>query len=270
MPDYDEGPEQDQSKEDVWERVEPVATGLEIAHQTGEAVEAWQVAQTALEAESWGLDSEAAVSIAEPSEDGGLGVMNALGLVTGGLTMAKGADELSNGNTSEGGYDLLSGGASVGGAVASMAGGEAVAGGFGAFGSGLQIGKGVAELDRGDAQGAFDVLQGGAGATSAIAGMVAEASPVAPIADAAVLGLTVGNTMAQIADSDATRTGAWGQDDAGHNQSAMDWGANWGTEWDQAHGNTGPSIMGGVAAAAGGIVGGVAGTGQALWNWLDD
>jgi hypothetical protein len=121
---------------------------------------------------------------------------------------------------------------------------------------------------------------GAEGTGAALTGAAAAAAPVAMVAGAGAAGLAVGHGMAELADSDTTRTGVWGQDqDTGENRSAMDWGANWGTSYDQWAGNDGPSVMGGIAAGAGGIVGGVAGTGQAIghgvaagaeavWDWL--
>ena len=51
----------------------------------------------------------------------------------------------------------------------------------------------------------------------------------------------------------------WGKDDSGANKSAMDWGAGWGTWVDTHTGDrnaANPSILGGVAAMAGGVAGG--------------
>jgi hypothetical protein len=64
----------------------------------------------------------------------------------------------------------------------------------------------------------------------------------------------------------------WGKDaDTGQNKSAMDWGAGWGTWVDSHTGDknpANPSVLGGIAAGAGGIVGGIAGTAQGGWNAL--
>ena len=51
----------------------------------------------------------------------------------------------------------------------------------------------------------------------------------------------------------------------------MDWGAGWGTWVDTHTGDknaANPSILGGVAAMAGGVAGGFAGTAQADWPTL--
>jgi hypothetical protein len=108
-----------------------------------------------------------------------------------------------------------------------------------------------------------------AGATSAGAGATAAAAaaaPVAMVAGAAGGGMAMGDWMGKTADSDATRTGVWGKDDGGKNKSAMDWGSGWGTWVDTHIGDKNaadPSILGGIAAGAGGIIGGIAGTAQA-------
>jgi hypothetical protein len=117
-------------------------------------------------------------------------------------------------------------------------------------------------------------LLSAAGATTAGAGATAAAAaaaPVAMVAGAGAAGMAVGDGMAHAADSSYTKTGAWGKDDSGNNKSAMDWGSGWGTWVDTHTGDknaANPSILGGVAAGAGGIVGGVAGTAQAGWNAL--
>jgi hypothetical protein len=43
----------------------------------------------------------------------------------------------------------------------------------------------------------------------------------------------------------------------------MDWGASWGADYDRWASNAEPSVMGGVAAGAGGIVGGIGGAAHA-------
>jgi hypothetical protein len=215
-----------------------------------------------------------------------MGLLGGLGLLTGGLNFAHGVDEYQSGNTGQGIFDMLSGGAGAGQGAAALATpfvdaasglGKALGplgGALGAFSGGLQMGKGVAEATGPGGNGAdaaFDLLQGGANATAGVATMLG-AAPVAAVAGAGALGMTVGNQMAKLADSDATKDGTWGQNaDTGKNQSAMDWGANWGT-WVDTHTGDGkassPSILGGIAAGAGGIVGGIAGTAQGLWNML--
>jgi hypothetical protein len=100
-------------------------------------------------------------------------------------------------------------------------------------------------------------------------GTLGLAGPAAAVAGAGLAGVGLGEGMAQIADSSYTRTGAFGVDpDTGKNQSAMDWGSSWGTSVDKALGNTDPSILGGIAAGAGGIVGGIGGAGYGAYNWL--
>lgn len=123
------------------------------------------------------------------------------------------------------------------------------------------------------AGGALEIA--GGGGEAALAGGAAEAGLAGTLADAGPVGmalgggLAVGTGMANIADSSYTKTGAFGVDpDTGQNQSAMDWGANWGTDWDKAHNNSGPSVMGGVLSGLGGIVGGIGGAGYGAYNWL--
>jgi hypothetical protein len=105
------------------------------------------------------------------------------------------------------------------------------------------------------------------GGEAAAAGLGAEA--VLPLTLAAAAGVGTGIGMANLADSDLTKTGAFGvNQDTGKNQSAMDWGANWGTDWDKAHNNGEASITGGVLAGAGGIVGGIGGALYGAGNFL--
>ncbi len=103
----------------------------------------------------------------------------------------------------------------------------------------------------------------------AAAGLGAEA--ILPVALAGAAGAGAGYGMAKIADSSYTKTGAFGTDaDTGKNQSAMDWGASWGTDWDKAHNQGQASVTGGALAAAGGIVGGIGGAVYGAGNWLAD
>jgi hypothetical protein len=90
-----------------------------------------------------------------------------------------------------------------------------------------------------------------------------------PVALAGAAGAAAGYGMANLADSSYTKTGAFGTNaDTGQNQSAMDWGASWGTDYDKAHNNGDPSIIGGTLAGLGGIVGGIGGAGYGAYNWL--
>jgi len=112
---------------------------------------------------------------------------------------------------------------------------------------------------------------GATGAGASLTGAAAAAAPVAAVAGAGAAGMAVGTGMAHAADSSYTKTGAWGKDEAGNNKSAMDWGAGWGSWVDEHVGDknpANPSVLGGIAAGAGGIVGGTAGTVQAGWNGL--
>ncbi len=132
---------------------------------------------------------------------------------------------------------------------------ETVSGGIGTLGL---LGSGLS---------AVGATGAGAGATAA----AAAAAPVAAVAGAGAAGMLVGDGMAHAADSNLTKTGVWGKDEGGNNKSAMDWGAGWGTWVDSHTGDknpANPSVLGGIAAGAGGIVGGVAGTAQAGWNKL--
>jgi hypothetical protein len=109
----------------------------------------------------------------------------------------------------------------------------------------------------------------GVGAGEGAAGLGAEA--ILPVALAGAAGAGAGYGMAKIADSSYTKTGAFGTDaDTGKNQSAMDWGASWGTDWDKAHNQGQASVTGGALAAAGGIVGGIGGAVYGAGNWLAD
>jgi hypothetical protein len=266
-----------------WDSINPFRNAVDDAGQVGQA------GQSALD----GYKSFAnGVSGAEPNvpmngaaEAPGMGILGGLGMLTGGLNFAQGVDEYQQGKTGQGAYDMLSGAAGFGqGATAALTplvdasstvGGALgpLGGALGAFSGGLQMGKGLSEAtsDGGNgADAAFDLLQGGANATAGVATMVG-AAPVAAVAASGALGMTVGNQMAKFADSDATKDGTWGQNDAGKNQSAMDWGSSWGTWVDSHTGDenpANPSILGGIAAGAGGIVGGIAGTAQGLWNML--
>jgi hypothetical protein len=110
----------------------------------------------------------------------------------------------------------------------------------------------------------------GAAATSAGAAAAGGAAATGAVLGAGAAGYGVGTLMSKASDSDYTRTGFWGLDDSGRDRSAMDWGSNWGTALDSAIG-TEPgdwSVPGAIAAGAGGIVGGVAGTVQSGWNAL--
>jgi hypothetical protein len=112
---------------------------------------------------------------------------------------------------------------------------------------------------------------GATGAGGAAAGAAAAAAPVGMVAGAGALGMLAGKEMGDLADSSYTKTGAFGVDpDTGKNQSAMDWGSNWGTWVDKKLGNTDPSVLGGIAAGAGGIVGGIGGALYGAGNWLSD
>ncbi len=132
---------------------------------------------------------------------------------------------------------------------------EATAGGIGTMGL---LGSALSAL-------------GFAGAGSAVGGAAAAAAPVGMVAGAGAAGMAAGAGMAEAADSKYTKTGLWGKDEGGNNKSAMDWGAGWGTWVDSHVGDknpANPSVLGGIAAGAGGIVGGIAGTAQAGWNGL--
>jgi hypothetical protein len=196
----------------------------------------------------------------------------------GSPTVAQTAEQVSQAQGA-----LGSGGASFGNALAPLA-----------LGSGLyESGKAIGDMsDKGAnlentpdlVKGALETTSGGigtlgllgaglnaAGATGvggSAVGAAAAAAPVGMVAGAGALGMLAGKEMGDLADSSYTKTGAFGTNEAGQNQSAMDWGANWGTNWDKAHGNTDPSVMGGVLAGAGGIVGGIGGAGYGAYNWL--
>jgi hypothetical protein len=80
----------------------------------------------------------------------------------------------------------------------------------------------------------------------------------------------VGKTMGKMADSNATKTGFWGTNpNTGQPQSAMDWGAGLGTNYDKNNNQGNPSITGGLLAAGGGIVGGIGGAVQDLFEGND-
>ena len=87
---------------------------------------------------------------------------------------------------------------------------------------------------------------------------------------AAKAGWGVGKTMEKMADSNATKTGYWGVDpNTGQPRSAMDWGASLGTDYDKEHNQGSPSITGGLLAAGGGIVGGIGGAVQDIFEGND-
>jgi hypothetical protein len=112
---------------------------------------------------------------------------------------------------------------------------------------------------------------GATGAGGALTGAAAAAGPAAMVAGAGAAGYAVGTGLANIADSNYTRTGFWGRDeDTGQNRSAMDWGANWGTSVDEWLGNRPgeTSVLGGIAAGAGGIVGGIGGAVHGAANFI--
>ena len=125
---------------------------------------------------------------------------------------------------------------------------------------------GFPELPPGGTLAGEGAAEGGA---EAAAGLGAEA--ILPVALAGAAGVGAGIGMGKLADSSYTKTGAFGvNQDTGQNQSAMDWGANWGTAVDKKLGNTDPSVLGGIAAGAGGIVGGIGGAVYGAGNWLAD
>jgi hypothetical protein len=133
---------------------------------------------------------------------------------------------------------------------------ETTAGGIGTLGL---IGSGLSWL--GGATG----LAGLGGAGAAASAGAAAAAPVGMVAGAGAAGMAVGDLMAHAADSDKTKTGLWGKTEGGQNKSAMDWGAGWGTWVDSHTGDKNPahpSVLGGIAAGAGGIVSGALGTAQ--------
>jgi hypothetical protein len=110
----------------------------------------------------------------------------------------------------------------------------------------------------------------GAGATSTGAAMAGGAAAGGAVLGAGAAGFGLGTLMSQASDSDYTRTGAWGTDEQGRNQSALDWGSSWGTTVDNWIG-TEPgdwSVPGAIAAGAGGIVSGIGGAAHAGWNAL--
>lgn len=177
--------------------------------------------------------------------------------------------------------------------VEAVPGGASPVGGLGILTGPLGIAVGVNEykegVEKGDVakalQGGVGTLAGtastiegvstiaayglGAGAAGESAGAIAAAAgTAAPVLAAGTVGLAAGTGMAKAADSDYTKTGAWGTNAAGTNLSAMDWGARWGTRYDQWAGNKEPSVMGGIAAGLGGMAGGISGAAQAGWNWL--
>lgn len=264
----------------------PIATGADWLGQFGQA---GQNAMDATTKVPGGIpeapDLHVPMKGAASGSGGIFGALGALGMLAGGATMAKGYSALKDGNPDNDGeawFDMIGGGATAGQGATSMltpfinassTAGKALGplgAMFGIVGGGMQLGKGVAELEKGDAQGAFDVGQGGANALAG-AGTLLGAPPVAAVASAASIGLTTGNLLAKAADSDYTKTGLWGKTAGGKNKSAMDWGSSWGTWVDGHIGDkdaSHPSVLGAIAAGAGGIVGGVAGAGQALYNWL--
>jgi hypothetical protein len=131
--------------------------------------------------------------------------------------------------------------------------------------------------DIGNAKDPVGAMQGGAevasgvGNTAALLGLAGEGSALAdlgPLGAAAGGGMALGAGMGALADSSLTKTGAFGTDESGQNQSAMDWGSNWGTWVDKKLGNTDPSVLGGIAAGAGGIVGGIGGALYGAGNLL--
>jgi hypothetical protein len=134
---------------------------------------------------------------------------------------------------------------------------DTTAGGIGTLGA---LGSLVSDV------GALGAGTGVAGAGAGMSAAAGAAAPIGMVAGAGAGGMALGDWMGKTADSDATRTGAWGKDDSGKNKSAMDWGAGWGTWVDTHTGDknaANPSILGGIAAAAGGVAGGFAGTAQA-------
>jgi hypothetical protein len=184
--------------------------------------------------------ASAGASALETAEVAGAPMLGALGTVLGPAGVALGLHELGEG-TDHGDVEKIAAG-------------------------GLETLGGVA----GTTEGVATIL--GAAGVEGAAGVAAAAAPIAAVAGAGALGLAAGTEMGNIADGESTRTGLWGTDgDTGQNKSAMDWGAGWGTSVDEALGNDEPSVLGGIAAGAGGIVGGVAGTVQsgvdAVLSW---
>jgi hypothetical protein len=271
------------SEPSFWDKINPFRNVADDAGQTGQA------GQSALDAYAKFANGLGGPAPAAPmngaAQSPGMGLLGGLGMLTGGFNFAQGVGEYQDGKKGQGVYDMVSGGAGFGQGLSSLLTpfvsatskiGSAlgpIGGALGTLTGGLQMGKGLYEAtsDGGNgADAAFDLLQGGANTTAGIATM-AGAAPVAAVAASGALGMTIGNQMAKFADSDATKTGAWGQDDSGKNQSAMDWGSNWGTWVDKHIGDknpANPSILGGLAAGAGGIVGGIGGTAQGLWNMV--
>lgn len=176
--------------------------------------------------------------------------------------------------------EMVPGGASPVGAFGLLTGPLGIAIGAHEFSEGVEHGDVTKALQGGvgTLAGTASTLEGastlaayglGAGAAGETAGGIAAASgAAAPVLAAGATGLAVGSAMAKAADSSYTKTGLWGQGADGQNLSAMDWGARWGTRYDQWAGNKEPSVMGGLAAGFGGIVGGGLGLGHAAANWL--
>ena len=168
--------------------------------------------------------------------------LGGLGMITGPLGIAAGYHEISEGL--ETGDD-----------------GKVVQGGFGGAAGIASTVEGVSSIA------SYGLGEMGMAGAAETAGLIGEAgAAAAPVLAAGAVGAAIGDGMAHMADSEQTKDGTWGQDDSGQNRSAMDWGASWGTDVDNWLG-TKPgdaSVLGGIASAAGGIVGGVAGTAQVI------
>jgi hypothetical protein len=174
---------------------------------------------------------------------GGAEASGALGIITGPAGMATGIQEYREG--------VESGNVN-----------QAVQGGLGTAAGTASTIEGVGTIA------AYGLGDSAAAAT--VGGVAADFGAAAPPLAAGAVGFGIGTSIAHVADSDATKDGTWGVDESGNNQSAMDWGASWGTDYDKAHNDGQPSVVGGVLAGVGGIVGGFGGAEQVAWNWLTE
>jgi Domain of unknown function (DUF4157) len=280
--------------EDTFEKAADACAEQVIGNATGEAMQSVGEGTATVnregadqdDDETLGAIGEAGKSALELGEEAGV-PEGAGGIFGGAMDIASGINQ----GGAKGVFDVTKGALDVGGGIgeAAIAGGAAESGIAGTLadlgpvagilGGAKAIDKGINE---GGGMGALDVAKGGLGLTGGIgeaalaagaeeagvAGVLADAGPLAPALGA---GMLAGTGLATVADSSLTRTGAFGTDaNTGQNQSAMDWGANWGTDWDKVHNNGGPSVIGGILAGAGGIVGGLGGAAYGAGKWLGD
>lgn len=140
---------------------------------------------------------------------------------------------------------------------------------------GLSMGVGIDEMSKGKhSQGLLDIVSGGLGMASGVAGIAAGAGMTTGIAAAATpLAIAAGLAgLGAYGNEDAQNWGLYGEDNRGGHATFLDSigqkaTGGWGVGMDAGHGLLGDNIAGDIAGGVmGGVLGGFGGLGQTILN----